>query len=139
MMDINELDPNSVQYRLANIEQNLEEIKTSLIGLSYVPEPPFFRSAYRPDEAPVIFTSFGRGYLGYIGDVNLDEETNEVIDGMCSFNISPGVVAVLGDKTRCRLCLKAATKKCGNCKDVSYCSRECQKTDWKEHKEACKF
>ena len=27
--------------------------------------------------------------------------------------------------------------KCGNCKCVSYCSRECQKADWKTHKLVC--
>lgn len=28
-------------------------------------------------------------------------------------------------------------KKCSRCKDVSYCCRECQLNDWKEHKEVC--
>jgi hypothetical protein len=31
-----------------------------------------------------------------------------------------------------------AFKKCGGCKQVYYCSAECQKNDWKEHKSACK-
>ena len=126
-----------MQYRLANIEQKLEEIKTSLNGLGYIPKPPIFRSAYRPDEAPAIFKSFGSGYLGYIGDVNLDEETTDVVDTMYNFKTSRRVVAVLGDKTRCRVCLKEGTKKCGNRRDASYCSRKCQTMDWKEHKAAC--
>jgi hypothetical protein len=28
-------------------------------------------------------------------------------------------------------------KKCGNCKSVYYCSRECQRADWAKHKESC--
>jgi MYND finger len=28
-------------------------------------------------------------------------------------------------------------KKCGNCKSVYYCSRECQKNDWNNHKHKC--
>lgn len=44
-------------------------------------------------------------------------------------------------ETLCDGCHKATCldilKKCGNCKDVSYCSRECQKTDWKKHKPRC--
>ena len=27
---------------------------------------------------------------------------------------------------------------CGKCKTISYCSKECQKTDWKDHKALCK-
>ena len=27
--------------------------------------------------------------------------------------------------------------KCGGCKSVSYCSKECQKTDWSHHKSEC--
>lgn len=30
-------------------------------------------------------------------------------------------------------------KKCINCKNVYYCNRECQKSDWKWHKYECKF
>ena len=29
-------------------------------------------------------------------------------------------------------------KMCARCKSVSYCSRECQKSDWKVHKTVCK-
>lgn len=28
---------------------------------------------------------------------------------------------------------------CANCKDVAYCSEECQKQDWDAHKESCYF
>ena len=28
-------------------------------------------------------------------------------------------------------------KQCGACQTVAYCSRECQKSDWKEHKKVC--
>eukprot|EP00798_Chlamydomonas_sp_ICE-L_P000008 gene8-12816_t len=28
---------------------------------------------------------------------------------------------------------------CAACRSVSYCSRECQKSDWKQHKAACKY
>jgi len=44
-------------------------------------------------------------------------------------------------ETLCDGCHKASLldnlKKCGNCKTVSYCSRECQKADWKAHKPRC--
>lgn len=38
----------------------------------------------------------------------------------------------------CNTCFQEATKKCGRCKNVYYCSRECQRKDWKSHKKNCK-
>lgn len=39
----------------------------------------------------------------------------------------------------CNTCLKTETKllSCSRCKRTSYCSKECQKQDWKEHKKDC--
>jgi hypothetical protein len=42
-------------------------------------------------------------------------------------------------KNQCFCCFKTGVKlqKCGNCNIVYYCSRECQKNDWKKHKPDC--
>ena len=42
---------------------------------------------------------------------------------------------------RCTKCKKQPDnlKLCSGCKTASYCSRECQRTDWKAHKVICKF
>jgi hypothetical protein len=37
----------------------------------------------------------------------------------------------------CWTCCKAANKKCGKCKVATYCSVECQRFAWSEHKKAC--
>lgn len=38
----------------------------------------------------------------------------------------------------CKFCLKKeAAKKCGKCMSVMYCSRTCQRNDWKAHKKVC--
>ncbi len=43
-----------------------------------------------------------------------------------------------GDKIRlCEVCLARCDKGCG-CGRAFYCSKECQKTDWKGHKQVCK-
>ena len=38
----------------------------------------------------------------------------------------------------CRACDENASNKCSNCKQVWYCGRDCQKSDWKTHKKNCK-
>lgn len=38
----------------------------------------------------------------------------------------------------CKQCGTPTKQKCSGCKKMYYCSRECQKQDWKAHKVACK-
>ena len=41
--------------------------------------------------------------------------------------------------TKCGACEAPATLVCGGCGDISYCSKECQKSHWKSgHKSSCK-
>jgi hypothetical protein len=35
-------------------------------------------------------------------------------------------------------CEKVSTKKCSGCEEVGYCSQQCQKLNWPDHKAACK-
>ena len=37
----------------------------------------------------------------------------------------------------CRVCSKKSTKCCGKCGVAYYCSADCQKSHWKEHKKVC--
>merc|ERR1711916_37500 len=49
-------------------------------------------------------------------------------------------IITLLDAKRCETCYVAeeGLKECTGCRSVVYCSRECQKRDWKAHKRACK-
>lgn len=38
----------------------------------------------------------------------------------------------------CSRCHEMGTRKCGKCRVVYYCSKECQAADWENHKEFCK-
>lgn len=48
--------------------------------------------------------------------------------------------AVPKDKNMCQFgsCQNPGSKRCGRCKQVSYCSATCQKLHWKLHKKQCK-
>lgn len=39
---------------------------------------------------------------------------------------------------KCEVCRKPAKQFCSSCREVFYCSRDCQKQDWKTHKAKCK-
>lgn len=39
---------------------------------------------------------------------------------------------------KCSMCEKETKTKCSRCKEKRYCSAECQRKDWKEHKKLCK-
>ncbi|KAI1470047.1 uncharacterized protein F4812DRAFT_457444 [Daldinia caldariorum] len=39
---------------------------------------------------------------------------------------------------QCVVCWKGGGQLCGSCKSCHYCSKECQKSDWKSHKLLCK-
>jgi hypothetical protein len=39
--------------------------------------------------------------------------------------------------TLCGVCSEVASKRCGRCRGVTYCSVECQKLDWKTHRFNC--
>ena len=37
----------------------------------------------------------------------------------------------------CAMCDKLGTMRCGKCKQVHYCGRECQRQHWAAHKQEC--
>ncbi len=69
-----------------------------------------------------------------LGMSNCDiKETQRVAVGS-TVNAASGAVS----ESTCSMCAKSCTKRCSVCKKVFYCSQECQKADWKEHKRLCK-
>jgi hypothetical protein len=82
---------------------------------------------------------------GRVGLVLVDEN-NLIYDAITEINI--GVYNAHKEEfhfadrpTKCNWCAnckaKISKKKCPCCRNVYYCSEECQKTDWKKHREEC--
>ncbi|PIL28924.1 hypothetical protein GSI_08971 [Ganoderma sinense ZZ0214-1] len=47
-------------------------------------------------------------------------------------------VSKLNNNMGCSVCGKSGGYRCKGCQSVSYCSAECQRTDWADHKAACR-
>ena len=54
------------------------------------------------------------------------------------FKLSALVLSCESVVRTCPPCGKPASKVCSSCKEVAYCSGECQKAHWKLHKAACR-
>lgn len=53
------------------------------------------------------------------------------------WNADIGKMDAVGKGYRCRACGKEGSMACSRCKRVRYCSKECQRADWRDHKKAC--
>ena len=53
-------------------------------------------------------------------------------------NLGLPQLAPMPAQTQCPRCEEKATRVCGGCKNIMYCSTECQQTDWPTHKTLCK-
>jgi len=52
--------------------------------------------------------------------------------------LSVSLKVKLRSRGMCRLCGALAYQLCGRCRGIYYCSKECQKNHWKDHKKDCR-
>ncbi|KAI0332915.1 hypothetical protein GY45DRAFT_1320539 [Cubamyces sp. BRFM 1775] len=86
---------------------------------------------------------FAVSYLEPVFDVKmfesaLDTEPQTPSSGANASN-REATGAIASAPERCRKCSKASGDllRCSGCKSVSYCSRACQRGDWREHRATC--
>jgi hypothetical protein len=69
-------------------------------------------------------------------EIELIVDTESKVIGI---NLKDAFYMVKQNKTECHLCgIKGKMLKCSNCLGSYYCSKECQKLHYKEHKSNCK-
>ena len=79
--------------------------------------------------------------IQYNGKLRDKEHANQLRYTVQKSGIKSLAIRVRGamprDKEECEHCARRAEKKCSACSLVYYCSRACQKVDWKFHKVIC--
>lgn len=97
-------------------------------------------------QTPAVWQKHGQGFIAYIGDVNNESGSQVLIMAMLSTAAKRAPGQGLADEfadlpalvSGCEMCGKdTPIKKCARCRSVQYCSVDCQKADWKSHKEDC--
>jgi MYND finger len=83
------------------------------------------------------YLEFTRGFYTLEGAANL-KKAGMFNSLMPITDQETQTASVGGGNPKCKACGKAGTKKCAKCREVSYCSRECQTRDWPSHKKSCK-
>ena len=77
--------------------------------------------------------------LQYVEAPNLGIATHHSIEEAAAALKASGSTSAKRQAVGCQMCGKVGAdhKVCGKCKSVVYCSKECQKLDWKKHKTVC--
>ena len=73
----------------------------------------------------------------HVASVHLDD-MGKHINGLLR-SAGTSLSSVMSQRRACATCKKVMRmKECRQCRRISYCSRECQKKDWKRHKGECR-
>lgn len=70
-------------------------------------------------------------------DVYLNKKTDQGFGFSNNLFVYPPQNIQTKPKKICPVCNEKATKRCGRCQNIYYCSKECQVNHWKKHKKTC--
>ena len=82
-----------------------------------------------------IVAHIGREHMSLFQAQTMNTILNLSKCGKINKNTTPA--QLLDAISECAVCNTPTTTRCSQCNMVRYCSRECQKQDWKKHKKIC--
>ena len=83
-------------------------------------------------------TSDSAAFLCYFEMKRLHRALQELMNNSIDAGSSAAIIKILDSFQKCHRCgVIGSLSACGNCKLVAYCSKECQRSDWKSHKLQC--
>jgi len=149
-INTNELEEQSVPIyysaRLSLYENKMYrekwDYKTSQSGVWHERKKVQDVSELKLYNAALVVTSFIRNFISWTKNhVDLTQcKSPDHCDGPCCAESHREIVIKIEPYTVprvCGLCDSKASKKCGKCLNVRYCSETCQDQDWEEHKKTC--
>eukprot|EP00435_Cladocopium_sp_Y103_P048332 s1529_g14.t1 len=83
-------------------------------------------------------TSDSAAFLCYFEMKRLHRALQELMNNSIDVESSAAIIKILDSFQKCHRCgVIGSLSACGSCKLVAYCSKECQRSDWKSHKPQC--
>ncbi|CAD8161362.1 unnamed protein product [Paramecium pentaurelia] len=115
-------------------ELSLMQVQTQSKNTIVVQQLPELRMAICKDKNWSSIAQKQKEEYFQINDPSIKEDIKRMAE-LYSNTVFEGII----DGFKCEKCTKEATKRCSRCKQVWYCSKDCQVGDWPKHKLNCQI
>jgi len=136
-----EITANETIFRFRPVYGVRDVTRTRFVVALYTPNPDEDAKKFKVGHTVCITSArphrFLDGHLGFrIEDPNTIEVLPASLTELWELNAGLRSRSDRGDLQKCNVCNEASKQGCAVCKS-RYCSRECQRSDWPQHKKWC--